>query len=72
MLKIALASGFAALVALTPFAAPAQTAPGASTMHHATAHRPTRSHRSEMRHRSNMSKERARAGAEHMRQMRKQ
>jgi hypothetical protein len=46
---------------------------GASTMHPpAHAHRPTRSYKSEMRHRGNLSRERARAGAEHVRTMHKQ
>ena len=60
----------AALASSSPptFAATMQS--GASATHHtAHAHRPTRSHKSEMRHRSNLSRERARAGAEHMRTM---
>ena len=77
MLKLVVATGVAAFVALGPFAAFAatsQTAPGAhpSTHHHRQAHRPTRSYSSEMRHRSNQHKVRARAGAEHMRTMRNQ
>ena len=57
----------------SPLVSVAQTTPtGASAMHHTQAHRPTGSHRSQMRHRSNMHKERARAGAEHVRQMRVQ
>jgi hypothetical protein len=43
-------------------AAPAVSAPAATA--------PTGSHRSQMRHRANLSKERARASAEHMRHMR--
>ena len=43
-------------------AAPAASAPAATA--------PTGSHRSQMRHRANLSKERARASAEHMRNMR--
>ena len=71
MLKFIAAAGLGALIALSSFAASAQTtvAPGA---HPHQAHRPTRSHRSEMRNRHNMSRERARASAEHMRQMRNQ
>ena len=66
--------GFGAAIALMPLSASAQTsaAPGASTTHHVTAHTPTGSHRSEMRRRHNSSKDRARAGAEHVRSMRQQ
>jgi hypothetical protein len=60
-----------ASVVLTPLAALAQKAAPAK-QHHYTAHKPTGSYRSQMRHRSNMSKQRARAGAEHMRTMRQQ
>ena len=63
------AIGLAAVIALSPVAAFAETTQTAS--HHA-AHKPTGSHRSEMRKRHNSSKERARASAEHMRQMRQQ
>ncbi len=70
--------GFA-LVALTPAAAVAEMKPSstpealvvasAQTVATSATHRPTRSHRSEMRRRNNMSRERARAGAEHVRTM---
>jgi hypothetical protein len=72
MFKFIFAASLGAALAFSPLAAVAQTpaATGASAMHHhATTHRPTRSYKSEMRHRSNMSKERARAGAEHVRTM---
>ena len=71
MLKIFAAASFAALfVAASPLAAAAQTvAPGVHP-HHAQQYRG--SHRSEMRRRGNQSRERARAGAEHARQMRMQ
>jgi hypothetical protein len=62
-----------AALAFSPLSAVAQTTQsGASATHHAQTHKPTRSYKSEMRHRSNMSKERARAGAEHVRTMHKQ
>ncbi len=64
-----------AATASSPLPAAAQTTqPGTATsMHHpAQAHGPTGSHRSEMRRRSNMSRERARAGAEHVRTMHSQ
>jgi hypothetical protein len=69
MLKTLALVGLGASLVLTPLAALAQTAP---TTHHATAHKPTGSYRSHMRHTRNTSKERARAGAEHMRTMRQQ
>jgi hypothetical protein len=57
----------------SPLVIVAQTTPaGALATHHTHAHRPTGSYKSQMRHRSNMHKERARAGAEHVRQMRVQ
>lgn len=71
--------GLGALVAFSPLAAmaqsegPAQTeqlaqaAPAATGTAHAAG---GGSHRRHLRHRSNLSKERARAGAEHMRKMR--
>ncbi len=71
MLKIIAAIGLGAAVTLSPLAAFAQTW-AASAQHHYTAHKPTGSHRSEMRRRHNSSKDRARAGAEHVRQMRMQ
>ncbi len=59
-----------AAIACSPLGATAQTGqPAAASTHHAT-HTPTGSYRSQMRHRSNMSRERARAGAEHVRTMR--
>ncbi len=62
-----------AAVSLTPFAVLAQNAaPPPPKYHHYSAHKPTGSHRSEMRKRHNLSKERARAGAEHVRTMRQQ
>jgi hypothetical protein len=72
MLKILASIGLGLAIALAPLAAPAQTAPPAPAKHHYSAHKPTGSHRSEMRARHNSSKERARAGAEHMRMMRQQ
>ncbi len=57
------------LVALSPVAASAQTASAPTTPRHA-AHHPRGSYRSEMHKRRNMSRDRARASAEHMRQMR--
>ena len=69
MLK--LIASIAVVAALTlPLPVIAQTmAPGASTVHHPQAQRRTGSYKSQMRHRSNMSRERARAGAEHVRNM---
>jgi len=69
MLKAFAAASFAALVAALSLPASAQStgAPSAEQ-----AHRPTGSYRSEMRKRRNTHKERARAGAEHVRQMRTQ
>ncbi|RBP11421.1 hypothetical protein DFR50_116116 [Roseiarcus fermentans] len=69
MLRIFAAASFAALVAATPLAAVAQTEPGA---HPHDAHQPTRSYRSEMRNRRAQVHHRARAGAEHVRQMHEQ
>ncbi len=69
------AIGLTAVIALSPLAALAETdqlaqaaAPAAGAA--APAPAPTGSHKSQMRHRSNMSKERSRASAEHMRKMR--
>ena len=71
MLRIFVAASFAALIAAaTPLAASAQTTATGAHPHH--AHQPTRSYRSEMRSRHNQSRERARASAEHVRQMRMQ
>ena len=73
MIKILASVVLGAALASSPLVSVAQTTPaGASAAHHAQAHRPTGSHRSQMRHRSNMHKERARDGAEHVRQMRVQ
>jgi hypothetical protein len=62
MLKTIALIGLGAAIAFTPLPTIAQTAPAATA--------PTGSHSSQMRHRANMSKERARASAEHMRHMR--
>ncbi|HKN30093.1 MAG TPA: hypothetical protein VJY34_20335 [Roseiarcus sp.] len=75
MLRTFALIGLGAAIALSPPATLAQTAPAAPAapvQHHATAHKPTGSYRSEMRRRHNASKERARAGAEHMRTMQNQ
>jgi hypothetical protein len=61
-----------AVLAFSPQMSVAQTPAGATPTHHLQTHRPTGSHRSQMRHRSNLHKERARAGAEHVRTMRQQ
>jgi len=69
MLKLIAPIAVVAALAL-PLPVIAQTmAPGASTVQHPQAHRRTGSYNSQMRHRSNMSRERARAGAEHVRNM---
>lgn len=72
MLKTIALIGIGTAIAFTPLAAVAQTyqsaAPAASAP---AAASPTGSHRSQMRHRANMSRERARASAHHMRQMQK-
>jgi hypothetical protein len=69
MLKKIALIGFGAAIAFTPLPTIAQTsaAPAASAP---AATAPTGSHRSQMRHRANLSKERARASAHHMRHMR--
>ncbi|MBV8103833.1 MAG: hypothetical protein JO223_04265 [Hyphomicrobiales bacterium] len=73
MLKFVASILLGAALASSPLPAFAQTTQlGASAMHHPHAHRPTRSYRSEMRRRGNAHKEQARAGAEHVRQMRMQ
>jgi hypothetical protein len=73
MLKFIASIALGAALAFAPLPAFAQTTQtGASAIHHPHAHRPTGSYRSQMRHRSNTHKERARAGAEHVRQMRLQ
>jgi len=71
------AIGLSAVIALSPLAALAETdqqfaqaAPAAGAASSTAA--PTGSYRSGMRHNSNTHKERARAGAEHMRQTRQQ
>ncbi len=68
MLKIIAAASFAALVAAAP---PPSFAQSTETQAE-PAHKPTGSYRSQMRARHNMHKQRSRAGAEHMRQMRMQ
>jgi hypothetical protein len=71
MLKVVFAAGLGAMMAGLPLAALADTAEpmaaaGANQVKH---HTPTGSYRSQMRHPRNLSKEQARAGAEHMRKM---
>jgi hypothetical protein len=77
MLTKFVAIGLGAVIALSPLAAFAETgeqlaqaAPAATGT--STAAAPTGSYKSEMRRRSNTSKDRARASAHHMRQMRQQ
>jgi hypothetical protein len=78
LLKTFALIGLGAAVVVTPLAVLAQTNPSpavgaaATSPSHATAHRPTGSYRSEMRRRHQSSKDRARAGAEHVRMMRSQ
>lgn len=74
MLNRFAAIGLSAAIALSPLAAFAETdqqvaqaAPAAGASPSAT---PPGTHSSKMRHMSNMSKERARASAQHMHQMR--
>jgi hypothetical protein len=64
---------FGIAIALMPLSVLAQApaVSGAAT-NHAKAHKPTGSYRSQMRHTRNTSKERARAGAEHVRTIRQQ
>jgi hypothetical protein len=71
------AIGLSAMIALSPLAALAesdqqlaQAAPATGAASSTAA--PTGSYNSQMRHRANTHKERARASAEHMRQMRQQ
>jgi hypothetical protein len=71
MLRVIVAASLAALIAASPLAASAQTT-SAPPPHHYQVHKPTGSYRSEMRKRHGSSKARARAGAEHVRQMRMQ
>jgi hypothetical protein len=70
MLKTIALMGLGAAISFTSLPAIAQTdqstTPAASAP---AAAAPTGSHRSQMRHRTNMSKERARASAHHMRHM---
>jgi hypothetical protein len=72
MFKTIALLGLGVAIAFTPLPAVAQTdqsaAPAASAP---AATAPTGSHKSQMRHRANMSKERARASAHHMRHMQK-
>jgi hypothetical protein len=76
MLSKCAAIGLSAVVALSPLAALAesdqqlaQPAPAAGT---SSTTAPTGSYKSQMRRRANTHKERARASAQHMRQMRQQ
>jgi len=70
MLKTIALMGLGAAVAFTSLPAIAQTYQSATPAASApSATTPTGSHRSQMRHRANMSKERARASAHHMRQV---
>ena len=71
MLKFIAAAGLGALIVAAPLVAAAETT-AAPVAHHHQAHRSTGSHRSEMRKRHTTAHERARASAEHMRQMRNQ
>ena len=73
MLKFLASIALGAALASSPLVSLAQTTPaGASATHHAYSHRPSGSHRSRMAQRHNLSQERARASAEHVRQMRVQ
>lgn len=75
MLKTFVAIGLGAVIALPPLAAIAQTEGPAQPEQLAQAAPGTAhaagggSHRRHLRHRANQSRERSRAGAEHMRQM---
>jgi hypothetical protein len=69
MLKTIALIGLGAAVAFTSIPAMAQTDQSAPAASAPAAKAPTGSHRSQMRHRANMSKERARASAHHMRHM---
>jgi len=77
MVRMFAAIGLGALVALAPLAAAAQSDGTAQPMQVAQATLPATSahaggggsHRRHLRHSANTHKERARAGAEHMRQM---
>jgi hypothetical protein len=72
MRKTIVAISLGAALALAPLVVPAQAAaPAGASTAQMKPHHPTRSRAREMRHRQNLSKERARAGAEHMRNMRK-
>jgi hypothetical protein len=70
MFKTIALIGVGVAIAFTPLPTIAQTdqstTPAANTP---AATAPTGSHRSQMRHRANMSRERARASAHHMRHM---
>ena len=73
MLKFLASIVLGAALAYSPLVSVAQTTPaGASAVHRPQSRQPTGSHRSRMAHRNNLHKERARAGAEHVRQMRMQ
>jgi hypothetical protein len=68
MLKTIALIGFGAAIAFTPLPTIAQTYSAAPVTHHVSAHKPT--YGSEIQRRSNLSTERARASAHHMRHMR--
>jgi len=71
MLKTIALLGLGAAVAFTSLPASAQTDQSAALQASAPASTgPTGSHKSQMRHRANMSKERARASAHHVRHLR--
>ena len=73
MLKFLASIALGAALASSPLVSVAQTTPaGASAVHYPQSHQSTGSHKSRMAHRRNLHKERARAGAEHVRQMRMQ
>ena len=65
MLKVLVGASFAALVAAAPLPAASQTTGAAPH----EMHQPTGSYRSQMRHRGGEAHRRARASAEHVRQM---
>ena len=70
MLKCLASIALGAALASSPLVSVAQTPAGASATHYAPGHRPSGSHKSRMAQRHNLSQERARASAEHVRQMR--
>ena len=70
MLKVIVAASFASFVAALSAASAQPT--GAPSANAGQTHKPTGSYRSEMRKRHDMHKQRARAGAEYVRQMQRQ